>query len=846
MRRRLALPLLLLWLTAGDFSQLCWAEPTDDYGDPLPECAVARLGTTRWQSKLGYGTGFSTLAFAPDGNTVAVSCSRGLTLFDAKTGKLAPKFTPDPKLMAAAFSPDGKTLITLDSSAIVGQPGDFTHQQFLIQHWEVGTGKLLRQLEVVGPRASFVNFPIVSADGRFCLATGGGFRKDDGAVIVWDTATGKTVGRVAEMVNHWAPVALSRDGNMLAVVRSMKSVSETDLCLYDVATGKLRHLVQREGYSHLWPEFSPNGAWLVTASHDSVCVWDTATGRLLREIPGIRGPVCFTADGRRMACGDDKGIRLYALPDFTEVRRFEEHGTSVRAMSFSPDGKRLVSGHGDVVAIWDVSTGKQVSFRPGHQSPVCSLALSSDGQTIASGGGRGDGTAYVWDLPTRKARYCLTGHYSSVASVAIAPNGRMLATGDGSLNYQTGGGERHIRLWDLADGRLVRKVPAHLNGVTSLDFAPDGKTLASGGLDARARLWDVASGQRLAQVRGEDGYHWARFAPDGKALLVAESRGRVALWQPDMKERLFELRPPDHTSTNFNFLAPAFTNHGTQVVVPEEIQVQDKEVLRLHSWDVARGKSLRLVEKEQGRSYGHGYAIAPNGRTVATSSRSGAVELWDVETGKRVALMELPNQYGVPLVFSPEGKFLASGSDDTTILIWDIALARRLYLFREMLGQRGDAADKARRLATDPVQAVTYIRQRLEAAAMAENKSAAMLTDLDSDDFATREKASEELEKVAAEVEAPLRLALTRAPSVEVRRRIQQALDGIGKRAESPAGFGVDHVRLAVAILEQLDSADSRAALGALGEGAPDTEVGRAAKAALARQRNQHRSDKRK
>jgi hypothetical protein len=163
----------------------CWAA-TDDYGDALPEFAIARLGTTRWRSNLKYGSEFSRLAFAPDGDTVAASGYYGLTLFDRKMGKPVSWFAPAPNLKAAAFSPDGRTLITL------GVPiGSEDHpvddrEKRLIQHWEVGTGRRLRQFEVDCPRVFSRSFPFVSIDGRFCVDAGGRLGKGLEAVIVWE------------------------------------------------------------------------------------------------------------------------------------------------------------------------------------------------------------------------------------------------------------------------------------------------------------------------------------------------------------------------------------------------------------------------------------------------------------------------------------------------------------------------------------------------------------------------------------------------------------------------------------------------------------------------------------
>jgi len=65
-------------------------------------------------------------------------------------------------------------------------------------------------------------------------------------------------------------------------------------------------------------------------------------------------------------------------------------------------------------------------------------------------------------------------------SVAFAPNGATLASGSA---------DRTVRLWRVADGRLLHTLEGHTDQVDSVAFTPDGATLASGSVDDTVRLW---------------------------------------------------------------------------------------------------------------------------------------------------------------------------------------------------------------------------------------------------------------------------------------------------------------------------------------------------------------------
>ena len=108
-----------------------------------------------------------------------------------------------------------------------------------------------------------------------------------------------------------------------------------------------------------------------------------------------------------------------------------------------------------------------------------------------------DCTIKLWDFPSGQCRQTLRGHDSLVFTVQFSPDGQTLASG---------GADNTIRLWDIVTGQCRQILTGHTPSIWSIAFSPDGKHLVSGGQDSTLRLWAVDSGQTITTFTLEKPY----------------------------------------------------------------------------------------------------------------------------------------------------------------------------------------------------------------------------------------------------------------------------------------------------------------------------------------------------
>jgi WD40 repeat protein len=128
----------------------------------------------------------------------------------------------------------------------------------------------------------------------------------------------------------------------------------------------------------------------------------------------------------------------------------------------------------------------------------------------------------LWNAASGTRLRSLEGHKDGVTSVAFSPDGKTLASGSVG----------NMRLWDAASGALLHSLEWQRYEVTSVAFSPDGQTLASGSSDNMVRLWSAASGTLLRSLKGQtNSVTSIAFSPDSQFLASASEDATLRLWR---------------------------------------------------------------------------------------------------------------------------------------------------------------------------------------------------------------------------------------------------------------------------------------------------------------------------
>jgi WD40 repeat protein len=281
----------------------------------------------------------------------------------------------------------------------------------------------------------------------------------------------------------------------------------------------------------------------------------------------------------------------------------------------------------------------------------------------------------------------------AVTCFAVAEQGNVVALGSDDGN---------IRLWSLAESKVLRSLAATNNGyIGSIAFSPDGKWLAYHADDHPVRLWDVESGTEVARSREEFSFiEQIRFSPKDNLVGLVDDESNAFVWNLD-SNKMKKLDQPASAlafSPDGKTLALGLnTLQLVEVASGRSIQEFGKLDGRLTSLAFSPtgsqllavdsgcpGTTVRLVEIDSGDDtiFGEkirfervGAAFSADGTIVAINDGFSEAVFWNAATGQKRITLPGFHPDANSLVFTSDNQRLLSGRSDSfasEVLVWNV------------------------------------------------------------------------------------------------------------------------------------------------------------------------------
>ncbi len=361
--------------------------------------------------------------------------------------------------------------------------------------------------------------------------------------------------------------------------------------------------------------------------------------RLLRVLTGQTQPSMPPQDNERPKAADIALLTAWidggapgpkgAAPDPTvlvvpHVAPVGPVRRAINAVACSPGGRWIAVARYGIVELLSAKTHAVVRTLGPQPGNVNDVTFSADGSMIASAAGQAAlfGEVSLWNVADGRLIRKLRGHTDSLFTVAISPDMKLLATA---------GYDQQIKLRDLHTGKEIRTLKGHNGAVFALAFSPNGKFIACASGARTVKLWDIATGERL-ETFGQpllDQYTVA-FSPDGQHLAGAGADNRIRIWHISatgkegtnpIEQTLFADEQP--------IVKLVYSPDGQLLV-----SSADDRLIKV--WDASTLAPLRTLDRQS--DVAPAMAFEPgNGHELIVGRMDGSLAIYDADAGKQIA-----------------------------------------------------------------------------------------------------------------------------------------------------------------------------------------------------------------
>jgi WD40 repeat protein len=570
-------------------------------------------------------------------------------------------------------SPDGKQLYS------GGADG-------LVRTWNSDTAAPIRALAATTPLPAAaaaeaakptVTSVAVTSDGLRLVAS-----TNQNAVQIWDLAAeGAAAAKPLAVFEHAAPVKSARpssDGSRVATLATDNVVR-----VFEVATG--RELERFEsGLPAEQPlldlAFAPDQETVLAAGTDKlVHVWRVSALRSLEAHKGAATAVAFVGDGSRFATtGADATVRVWPLAaeDGKPALELKAGEGALSSLVADAAGTLLTAAGADQkIYTWKLADGSLASTIE-TPAAVTGLSLAGEPLKLKLAVAGLDRSVRVYSPADgrllEEIRVPLPKPPAAAAEEEPPPPLQVALTADGGRIFVTAANEG--RIYPLS---LLRLVTGHAGAVAQGAFTPDGTKFVSGGADKTLRLWQVADGAPLRAWAGHDAaVSSVAVTVDGKTIVTGSLDKTVRLWPVDLAT------PAETAAATAQAVAGGITEldplaayahpaavraawpsaNGTRIAA-----ASDDGFVRV--WDVLTGRELERFGGHTGAV--SSVAFVPDNLRVVSGGADASVREWRISATRVIAAHEAPV---TGLSWLANGAQFASAGEDGFVRLWDTNL----------------------------------------------------------------------------------------------------------------------------------------------------------------------------
>ncbi len=360
---------------------------------------------------------------------------------------------------------------------------------------------------------------------------------------------------------------------------------------------------------------SRNARLLVTSTHDTVNLWETASGNRVATLPvdTAGASARLTDDGTHLLLqrrGDlETTFEFWSLETASVAARLAVAGTPAAVALDSAGSRIAVADYDRAVRVWDLESGTQLAQIDLEAQPS-DLWLAAGGEVL---GAVFDGAgASLWRID-RPSRPLLQQRGVGRWQLAFSPSGSKVLIGRSGAGF---------RVYDTVDGRVLGPLlgaGGYAESADLLAFSSDEQIVVTAGPESVARFWNTPALPATNTVATENVSH-AIWPPSGNAVAVA-------------------------------------TPDAATIVIGDT----DGDV---HILPARNGVDALQAELEGVSFFGHGSAVrylvaSPDGSVVASVAADNTLRIWTVaDREPRPFIGMLPGDDRGLMVFSPDARLL--------------------------------------------------------------------------------------------------------------------------------------------------------------------------------------------